>query len=115
VLGTHGQHAIAVGFTFKDIFENFFLSEDVHTARAVIRKSLEGCATVHKDRAVEVFVKEVADRGANFEVTWWAGPAPVEQRELRDEVLAAVKRALDSAGIERQEQAGGAPKDSKTV
>jgi len=33
-------------------------------------------------------------------VTWWTGSAPVEQRRSRDEVVTAVKRALDEAGLE---------------
>ena len=36
----------------------------------------------------------------DFEVTWWTGAKPVEQRESRDEVVEAVKRGLDEAGIE---------------
>ncbi|MEZ5449250.1 MAG: mechanosensitive ion channel family protein [Thiolinea sp.] len=33
-------------------------------------------------------------------MTWWTGSKPVDIRRSRDEVIAAVKRALDDAGIE---------------
>ena len=33
-------------------------------------------------------------------MTWWTGSHPLKIRESRDEVVAAVKRALDDAGIE---------------
>ncbi|MEO1686855.1 MAG: mechanosensitive ion channel family protein, partial [Pseudomonadota bacterium] len=36
----------------------------------------------------------------DFEVAWWTGSAPVDIRASRDEVVRAVKRALDEAGIE---------------
>lgn len=75
-------------------------SEDVDEAREVIEKAIHGCTTVRKSRAVEVFAQEFADSSINFEVTWWTGATPVEIRKSRDEVVAAVKRALDEAGIE---------------
>ena len=33
-------------------------------------------------------------------MTWWTGSKPVNIRESRDEVVAAVKSALDKSGIE---------------
>jgi len=33
-------------------------------------------------------------------VTWWTGSTPLDIRHSRDEVITAVKRALDEAGIE---------------
>ena len=69
-------------------------------SREVIRKAVEGCATVHKNKPIEIFAQEFADSSINFEVTWWAGPTPLDIRKSRDEIIAAVKRALDDAGIE---------------
>ena len=75
--------------------------EDVDEARDVIRSAVEGCRTVVQDgKPVQIFAQEFADSAINFEVTWWTGSKPIDVRESRDEVVAAVKRALDEAGIE---------------
>ncbi len=74
--------------------------EDVDRSRDVIRKATEECKTVSKDHPVEIFAQEFASSSINFEVTWWCGSTPLDIRRSRDEVVAAVKRALDKAGIE---------------
>jgi small-conductance mechanosensitive channel len=74
--------------------------EDIGAARDVIRKAVESCDRVSKQRPTEVFAQAFADSSINFEVTWWAGSTPLERRESRDEVVEAVKRGLDEAGIE---------------
>lgn len=74
---------------------------DVDEARGVIESAVETCETVvHDGRPVQVFAQEFASSSINFEVTWWTGSTPVEVRRSRDEVVSAVKRALDDAGIE---------------
>lgn len=74
--------------------------EDVDESRDIIRKAVESLGTINKDKPVEIFAQEFAASSINFEVTWWTGSTPLEVRESRDEVVAAVKRALDDAGIE---------------
>ncbi len=75
--------------------------EDVDQAREVISKAVEGCASVITgERPVQIFAQEFADSSINFEITWWTGSQPVDIRRSRDEVVSAVKRALDDAGIE---------------
>ncbi|MFD2740542.1 mechanosensitive ion channel family protein [Sulfitobacter aestuarii] len=75
--------------------------EDVDEARSVIADAVERCGTVTaEDKPIEIFAQEFADSSINFEVTWWTGSTPVEVRRSKDEVVAAVKRALDDAGIE---------------
>lgn len=74
---------------------------DVDEARTVMTKAVEGCKTVEQgERPIQVFAQEFADSSINFEITWWAGSTPVEQRRSRDEVVTAVKHALDQAGLE---------------
>ena len=51
-------------------------------------------------RPVQIFAREFNSSSIDFEVTWWTGSKPVDERRSRDEVVAAVKRALDEAGIE---------------
>jgi small conductance mechanosensitive channel len=74
--------------------------EDVDQAREVIRKAVQACKTVSREREVEIFAREFGESSINFEVTWWSAPTPLDVRRSKDEVVAAVKRALDEAGIE---------------
>ena len=75
-------------------------AEDVDAAREIIHTAVAGCDTVEQRKPVEIFAKEFADSSVNFEVTWWADPTPLGERKSRDQIVAAVKRALDDAGIE---------------
>ncbi len=74
---------------------------DVDEARRVITAAVEGCQTVEQsDHPIQVFAQEFADSSVNFEVTWWTKSAPVDLRRSKDEVISAVKQALDDAGLE---------------
>ena len=75
--------------------------EEVDEARTVIKRAVEGCDSVIRPRRpVQIFAREFNSSSIDFEVTWWTGSRPVDERASRDEVVAAVKRALDEAGIE---------------
>jgi small-conductance mechanosensitive channel len=74
--------------------------EDVYESRQVIQKAVQGCKTVSDEKEIEIFAHEFADSSINFEVTWWTNPAPLDIRKSKDEVVEAVKKALDDAGIE---------------
>ncbi|KIN65077.1 putative small-conductance mechanosensitive ion channel [Sulfitobacter noctilucicola] len=75
--------------------------ENVDEARAIIEDAVRNVDMVRDDvRDVEVFAQEFADSSINFEVTWWTGSRPIDIRTSRDKVVAAVKGALDDAGIE---------------
>lgn len=75
--------------------------EDVAQGRDIITKAVKSCSSVITDqRPVQVFAQEFADSAINFEVTWWTGSLPVDIRRSRDEVITAIKHALDEAGIE---------------
>ena len=74
--------------------------EDVDEAREVITEAVKSVASVDKNRGPQIFAQEFASSSINFEVTWWTGSKPVEIRQSRDKVIAAVKKALDDAGIE---------------
>ena len=74
--------------------------EDVAQSREVIRAAVAGCESVSGPKSVEIFAEEFADSSINFEIAWWTGSAPVEIRRSRDEVIEAVKKALDDASIE---------------
>lgn len=74
--------------------------EDVDQARDVILRAVQSCESVQGKRTVEVFAQEFASSSINFEVAWWTGSKPVDIRRSRDEVVSAIKRKLDEAGIE---------------
>ncbi|WP_375279853.1 mechanosensitive ion channel family protein [Pseudooctadecabacter sp.] len=74
---------------------------DVDQARGVIGDAVKNCDTVvQDDKPVQIFAQSFGSSSIDFEVTWWCGSQPVEVRRSRDEVVSAVKRALDDAGIE---------------
>ena len=75
--------------------------EDVDQSRSVLKEAVLSCdSVISNTRTVQVFAQEFADSSINFEVTWWTKSKPVDIRTSRDEVIAAIKRALDDAGIE---------------
>ena len=74
--------------------------EDVDDAREVMRAAVEGCDSVSHERPIEIFAQAFGSSSIDFEVTWWCGSKPLEVRASRDQVVAAVKRGLDEAGIE---------------
>ncbi|MFV1530055.1 MULTISPECIES: mechanosensitive ion channel family protein [unclassified Phaeobacter] len=75
--------------------------EDVDTARDVISKAVRGVDMVRNDvRDIQVFAKSFGASSIDFEITWWTGSEPVDIRASRDQVVSAVKSALDDAGIE---------------
>ncbi len=75
--------------------------ENVDEARGVIEEAVRSCDSVTMDdKPVQIFAQEFASSSINFEVSWWTGSRPVDVRRSRDQVVAAVKSALDEAGIE---------------
>lgn len=74
--------------------------ENVGQSREVILSAVKNCQTVHQQWGVEIFAQEFGSSSINFEVTWWTGNTPLDVRRSRDEVVEAVKRGLDEAGIE---------------
>ncbi|MEM6332487.1 MAG: mechanosensitive ion channel family protein [Planctomycetota bacterium] len=74
--------------------------EDADHARDVIYKAVDACDTVMSERGVLVLASEFADSSVNFDVAWWTEPNPLNRRKSTDEVIRAIKRALDAEGIE---------------
>ena len=75
--------------------------EDVDASRHVIHDAVVKLDSVRDDvHDVQVFAQAFGSSSIDFEVAWWTGSRPVDIRASRDQVVAAVKRALDEAGIE---------------
>ena len=74
--------------------------EDIATAVEVIKEAVSGCKSVRDDEQVQIFPHAFGESCIEIEVTWWTGSTPFEERRSRGEVVTAVKKALDDAGIE---------------
>ena len=88
---TQRRHEIVAGVSYDT---------DLDHAARVIRESVERCEGVETDKGVDVFANEFGDSSVNFKVRWWAGSKPRDMWESTDEVVRAIKRGLDDAGIE---------------
>lgn len=76
--------------------------EDIARAREIIEAAVRTVSSVNQDKPVQIFAREFGASSVDFEVTWWTGTAgePANIRASRDQVIEAVKKALDEAGIE---------------
>lgn len=74
--------------------------EDVAQSRDVIERAVKQCTSVDQSRPVKVMAAAFGASSIDFDVVWWCSAMPMEQRESRNEVITAVKSALDQAGIE---------------
>ncbi|MEM1149154.1 MAG: mechanosensitive ion channel family protein [Pseudomonadota bacterium] len=75
--------------------------ENVDEAREVIGEATRKVDMVRDDvRDIQVFAKAFGASSIDFEVAWWTGSRPLDIRASRDQVVAAIKSALDEAGIE---------------
>lgn len=72
---------------------------DVEKARSVIKKAMEQCKTVSKDKYIQVYVVSFSSNGIDFAIYWWTNPEPSQQRRSLDEVLTMIKKALDEEKI----------------
>jgi small-conductance mechanosensitive channel len=87
---SHRRYDIVVGVAY---------GEDVSEARGVIEKAVSGLG-FGSSRKPQVFAAEFADSSINFNVRWWAEPEPLDMHRSRDQVVQAIKEALDGAEIE---------------
>ena len=88
--GGKRRSTVTVGVDYRD---------DHDEAREVIRASLDGLEGVLEDPAPEVLLTELGDSSVNFEVRYWTEPSIRSVRHTQDRVLAAVKTAVEGAGM----------------
>jgi small-conductance mechanosensitive channel len=77
------------------IFCRVDLDADLALARKAISEAVAACQSVHADDGVQIFARSFVEGAVEFEVTWWTGSRPVDIRSSRDEVVEAVKLALE--------------------
>ena len=85
------RHEVVIGVSYDT---------DLDKAAEVIRKAVERVDAVNVDKGIDVFAQEFNSSSVDFKVRWWAGSKPRDGHESRDNVMKAIKSALDSAGIE---------------
>ncbi len=74
--------------------------EDVYESVEVIENAVRSCKSVDLSKEIQVFPQGFGSSSIDIEVAWWTNPRPVDIRRSRGEVVAAIKRDLDAAGIE---------------
>jgi len=72
---------------------------DLDQAAEAIRAAVEGLEDVEKSQAVDVFAREFSSGAVDFLVRWWSG-SRAQDFPLQDQVIRAIKRALDKADIQ---------------
>lgn len=87
----HRRLELAVGIAY---------GEDVEKGRRVILEAVQSCDTVRKDAKPEVLATAFGASSIDFDVIWWADARPLDARRSRDQLVEAIKKALDDAGIE---------------
>lgn len=75
-------------------------AEDVATAVGVLEKALDQCSLVDTSKPRDVLAKGFGASSIDIDVLFWAKSAPLDMRKARAEVVIALKKALDDAGIE---------------
>jgi small conductance mechanosensitive channel len=73
---------------------------DLVQAQAIITKAIEGVAAINPEKGIIVYAQEFGASSIDFLVQWWARSTERDLRLTKSEVIFAIKRALDDAGIE---------------
>ncbi|QLC25789.1 mechanosensitive ion channel family protein [Parasphingopyxis algicola] len=73
---------------------------DLDEAAEVIEEAVKTCDKVDTSRGIDIFATEFNSSSVDYRIRWWSGSKPRDMHESRDQVIRAVKRALDDAGIE---------------
>ncbi|MES1939377.1 MscS mechanosensitive ion channel [Salinisphaera sp. T5B8] len=74
--------------------------EDLASALEVIETAVRACESRVPDYPVQVFATGFGSSSMDIDVSWWCDSTPLGTRKSRNEVVVAIKAALDAAGIE---------------
>lgn len=83
-----------------DLSVGIAYGEDVAEGRKLILQAVKSCDTVRNDADPEVLAVEFGASSINFDVIWWADSEPIKARRSKDQVIEAIKKTLDDAGVE---------------
>ena len=73
---------------------------DLDQAADVIQRAVQSAGTVLVDKGVEVYAQDFGASSINFLVRFWSKSKPKDVWQTKNDVVRAIKRALDDAGIE---------------
>lgn len=88
----------AIAFALLDL-AGVSYDTDLDEAAAVSEEAVKSCALVDSNQKIDVIAKEFNSSSIDFLVRWWSGSTPRSMHESRDQVVRAIKRGLDAAGI----------------
>ncbi|MEZ5785923.1 MAG: mechanosensitive ion channel family protein [Xanthobacteraceae bacterium] len=74
--------------------------DDIRHACAVVLDAITGIDGIARDPAPAVLPWSIDPSQVTLKVWWWTGSAQIEVLETRARVIAAIKNALDAAGID---------------
>lgn len=75
--------------------------DDIRLAKQLILKAMRECDLVLREPRPDVLTYELAGSGVNIRARWWVEPPQKRDTlESRDQVLSAIKRMLQSNGID---------------
>ncbi len=74
--------------------------EDIEKAKRCMEKALKGISTISTDHKVEIKAIEFNSSSIDIQILWFTDSKPSEIRESKDQVITAIKKALDADGIE---------------
>ena len=85
------RHQVVIGVSYDSNLDH---------AADVIRRAVEGVEDVLASKGIDIFAQEFNSSSVDFLVRWWAGSTPRAGWESKDQVIRAIKAALDEAHIE---------------
>ena len=85
------RHQVVIGVSYDTNLDH---------AADVIRRAVEGVEDVLASKGIDIFAQEFNSSSVDFLVRWWAGSTPRAGWESKDQVIRAIKAALDEAHIE---------------
>lgn len=88
---TERRHQLVIGVSYDT---------DLDKAADVILIAVQSIEAVNKDKDIDVFATEFNSSSVDFLVRWWAGSSAGAAATSKDQIMRAIKKALDDAGIE---------------
>lgn len=73
---------------------------ELDEASDVLHKAVESVDLVSKERDIQILADTFNSSSVDFKVRWWSASSGTEAVMNRDQVVRAIKSALDDAGIE---------------
>lgn len=89
-----------LGIRRTSVMVGIAYGENIENAQKILQDALSGIKSIREEKPLQILAHEFGSSSVDFEVTWWTGSQPVEIRQSRDDVITAIKTALDTANIE---------------